>query len=414
MGKTKEITVAGVTYGSLAEACKAKGVPYGRTKYRLRTMSVDDAFSGDLLNAKTVTVNGKTYESIAAASRAVGADESLVRMRLAKGWDVTSAVTAPNQRPMAKPRAVDGRVARGRAVVVDGVEYLSLNEASKASGIPLSTLHRRIRRGIEPKTDCRQKPVSVDGRLFESVTAACEHYGVDPVTYMNRVRNCGWTVEQALGVAPVNAKKCVGMIYLITQISTGKQYVGQTKRSSVESRFAEHVETSGRPNRKHGGLHLAIAECGKEDFVVVELSRHNTVGALNKAEVDAVMEYGTLAPFGFNRNKGGSHSRGAGKKVKFDGREYESVKELCKSVGAKYGLVKSRLTDGWDLSKAVRTPRLTPGLLNRRRVTVAGTTYPSISHACRAYGIPRNNINWRIGNGWTVEDAILTPFNTKR
>jgi hypothetical protein len=46
---------------------------------------------------------------------------------------------------------------------------------------------------------------------------------------------------------------------------------------------------------------------------------------------------------------------------------------------------------------------------NLRAVTINGETFPSLSAACRKYGLLRTTLNERLSRGIPIEEAIITP-----
>lgn len=95
-----------------------------------------------------------------------------------------------------------------------------------------------------------------------------------------------------------------GSIYLITNITTNKKYVGQTQ-NSVAQRFYDHC----RDKRSSRYLSSAINKHGKENFKVEEICICSDVFSLNEAETYFIKQYQTLHPLGYNLSLGG-HIRG--------------------------------------------------------------------------------------------------------
>ena len=247
--------------------------------------------------------------------------------------------------------------------------------------------------------------ITVGGTAYKSLTAACIGHGITLGLYLGRLR-CGWTKEQALGLEPRYGERCLGRIYLVTQRSTGKKYVGQTMRGSVEMRWQQHVSDA----RAYGKslIQKAINAAGKDDFTVVEISRHHSRDELNTAERDAIAKHDTIAPAGFNQTRGGSGWVGNGQPVVWNGRKYKSIATLARTAGLSEFLVRDRLKKGWTLKRAITTPKVTVNAASRP-VTVGGVRYESRNHACRAYGIARNVVHMRLNSGWSLLRALTAP-----
>lgn len=92
-----------------------------------------------------------------------------------------------------------------------------------------------------------------------------------------------------------------GSIYLVTQLSTGKQYVGQTTMS-LRERWRHH-----RRARSEAGdcLGDVIGESSDEDFSIQEIAVAYSSRELDELERYYILQYDTLSPSGFNLTPGG-------------------------------------------------------------------------------------------------------------
>ena len=95
------------------------------------------------------------------------------------------------------------------------------------------------------------------------------------------------------------------VIYVITDNTNGKQYVGQTIHSA-ELRFAQHCKPSEVTCRL---LHRAIMAHGKENFTVAVLETVESAEKLDEREIYWISELNTLTPNGYNLNSGGNGKR---------------------------------------------------------------------------------------------------------
>jgi hypothetical protein len=171
-------------------------------------------------------------------------------------------------------------------------------------------------------------------------------------------------------------------------------------------RWHQHVYDAKARGRSL--IQKAICEAGKDDFTVVELSRHHSREELNAAEVRAIKAHNSLAPAGFNKSRGGSGWVGSGRAVVWNGVKYKSIASLARAAGVSGDLLKDRLTKGWTLKRAVTTPKFTVNAASRP-VTFGGVRYESTNHLCRAYGIARNLLEHRLGKGWGMKRSLTTP-----
>ncbi len=85
------------------------------------------------------------------------------------------------------------------------------------------------------------------------------------------------------------------IIYLITNLINGKQYVGKTK-NSIEKRFADHK--SAGSNCK--ALKRAIKKYGDENFKIEIIEYCASWDALVEAEHRNILKYKSLTPNGYN------------------------------------------------------------------------------------------------------------------
>lgn len=96
-------------------------------------------------------------------------------------------------------------------------------------------------------------------------------------------------------------------IYLVENLETGKQYVGQTTRE-LHERWREHCGNSGTsvsPKLKN-----SIKKHGKDCFCVESIWRGEcTQAELDALEIDFIEKLNTLHPNGYNLTKGGSGGR---------------------------------------------------------------------------------------------------------
>lgn len=88
-----------------------------------------------------------------------------------------------------------------------------------------------------------------------------------------------------------------GIIYLVTNTKSGKQYVGQTRRS-LARRWHQHVADSKKPARA-SYLQRAIGKHGCDSFTKEVICRC-PVEQLDENEAAAIKEHSTLFPKGYN------------------------------------------------------------------------------------------------------------------
>ncbi len=96
--------------------------------------------------------------------------------------------------------------------------------------------------------------------------------------------------------------KPFGTVYKITNIESGKAYVGITVKS-LRSRWSSHCLEAKRQSRWL--LHKAIGKYGREAFTVEALAQCADRQSLNEAEQFWIGELGTMSPAGYNMTLGG-------------------------------------------------------------------------------------------------------------
>lgn len=118
-----------------------------------------------------------------------------------------------------------------------------------------------------------------------------------------------------------------GIIYKITCVPTGKEYIGQTT-VSMEKRWKEHVRHSRQKNRKNFCRYLAnsIVKYGDKSFQIEILATAFSKTGLNEAEASLINTYNTSQPHGMNIDLGG-------RTVK---RSQETNSLISKSIKAKW------------------------------------------------------------------------------
>jgi len=90
-------------------------------------------------------------------------------------------------------------------------------------------------------------------------------------------------------------------IYLITNLVTGKRYVGQTTMS-LSDRWRHHARTR---NEFGDGIGDEIGRYGASSFSVLELAVTYELDKLDELEQFYILQYRTLAPNGYNLTVGG-------------------------------------------------------------------------------------------------------------
>jgi group I intron endonuclease len=98
-------------------------------------------------------------------------------------------------------------------------------------------------------------------------------------------------------------KEIYGFIYKITNLITGKIYIGQTKHS-VEKRWKGHKKTY-RSYKSNQYIHKSMRKYGIENFIIEQIDIAHTKEELNMKEEQYILSENCLTPNGYNLKTGG-------------------------------------------------------------------------------------------------------------
>lgn len=121
---------------------------------------------------------------------------------------------------------------------------------------------------------------------------------------LSRWLRSGLTAEEAFERIP-NPGYANGIIYLVTHIVSGKQYVGLTIQT-VERRWMYHQEQARAGHIKgENSLHAALRQYGADAFTIRHIDSGTTKKGLEERERFWIASLRTLAPHGYNLHSGG-------------------------------------------------------------------------------------------------------------
>ena len=130
-------------------------------------------------------------------------------------------------------------------------------------------------------------------------------------------------------------------IYKIENLINGKVYIGQSVH--IERRWQEHCMDSAQSI-----ISSAIRKYGVENFSF-EVLKECTVEELDELEKAYIKEYGSLVPFGYNIDSGGSSNHTSF--VVYDSVEFQQIIDEIKNsnltfeqIGEKHGLCRRTIT----------------------------------------------------------------------
>lgn len=154
---------------------------------------------------------------------------------------------------------------------------------------------------------------------------------------ISRWIRAGMSPEEAFERIP-NPGYASGLIYLVTHIASGKQYVGLTIQT-LERRWTYHLQQARAGHIKGAdSLHAAIREFGAEAFSVIQIDAGTTKIDLEKKERLWIGRKGTSLPTGYNIAAGGVSGGSNRKPVTLDGRQFPSVGAAAEYVSLTRGI----------------------------------------------------------------------------
>jgi group I intron endonuclease len=95
-----------------------------------------------------------------------------------------------------------------------------------------------------------------------------------------------------------------GQIYCITNLLSGKKYIGQTTQP-LWKRWSQHCNVNSRSMV----IGKAIQKYGKENFIMELVYKAETLEELNLKETEYIKEFNTLSPNGYNLGTGGGNRK---------------------------------------------------------------------------------------------------------
>lgn len=377
-----------------------------------------------------VICRGTQFGSIKALCEHYGADRGKVTRRLNQGWTADQALNLTARRK---------KGSRGNPIELDGICYESLVDAAEALGRDPHTVASRVAKGYSVKdalsgnlkghSGHRGKPIVLHGKTYDSREQLCAQFGQRWGNVQRRV-NRGWTMEQALLIepAPPRFRNFEGhardqkwkevritegkaepipdaggyKLYVVTNVVTGKVYVGITV-TSLEQRLKQHF-AAARKGRK-SAFSNALRKYGEQAFKI-ELIRSNakTYDELQEMEVLEIAKRDCIRN-GYNIAKGGSI--GTSKGITVAGKSYPSYAMAALAHGVDPTVFALRVT------RLKWTPDQAAEIATRDwegkavAITVEGKAFRSIREAAVAYAVGYGTAWKRYRQkGWTVEQAL--------
>lgn len=302
-----------------------------------------------------ITVKGKVFPSLAELARHYGLNYQVVAKRRKAGWtpeEIALGKKSPHR--------------NAQAIMCAGKQYTSLQALAREFGLPSETVRKRIKEKgwtAEQAVGLTDGPISTHsakvsfrGVTYPSMSALARKYGVKKVTLRQRYKTLGWSLEESLGLAPHISK-------------------------SGGPRFFEFHK---RPQVCAGKKYNSIAQLAKSHGIKESIVRSRC--NLGWTPEQAV---GIDPP-----------PAGRSKKFSLAGKQFNSAEEAAGHHEVLTGTFLARMKMGWTSEQAagLKPPP--------RSVRVGGTTYSSIAHAAKSIGIHYYLVKQRLKLGWSIEEAL--------
>ena len=180
-------------------------------------------------------------------------------------------------------------------------------------------------------------PFEVNGIVYNGIEDAVRQLNapVSSATVRRRLAE-GMNSQEALFTPPKFGYDN-GVIYAITNLINGKQYVGLTT-TSLEERWDRHLE---QVSRKEASLiHKAITLFGEENFTLEQIAHASSIKELRVKERELIQTLNTLTPNGYNVTLGGEVGGAPGKITKIPGDPtlYPSMKAAAQALARREGI----------------------------------------------------------------------------
>jgi hypothetical protein len=318
---------------------------------------------------------GNKYSSAKERAEAYGLENSVVRTRLRRGWNLEKALTTK----------ADGKTDSVQVTDSHGNIFGSIREMADAYGMKYHTLQGRLKKGwsvedaltIPPKDTAAQKWYDHLGNEYDNQKLLCEAYGINDATFRRRLK-MGWSMENVL-TTPV-------------------------QNTEVETRGCEQI--SGQVDKKYID-HLGNEYLSQKDMCNAYDIDPSTFR--DRLKRGWSLEKALTSPITQIRLKEDGISRPVKDLTCNDhlGNTYSSFSEMCRAYGKASRTVRDRLKKGCDLQTALTAQYAVSGETSTDHL---GNTYLSFADMCRAYGKNPTTVKGRLKRGCDLERALTLEY----
>lgn len=152
-------------------------LPDKHTVKTLEQMLLDELYKSN--NCVNVSESATTVKGICRAT-------AVINMISTKRTDEYRALVSANSKQMWQNNSYRENqiAARGESIVVDGIKYNSVRQASRETGISIQALRNAMVNGVVISSDVRptSRSVSINGTVYRTVNDAAKALGVAPNT----------------------------------------------------------------------------------------------------------------------------------------------------------------------------------------------------------------------------------------
>ncbi len=196
------------------------------------------------------------------------------------------------------------------------------------------------------------------------------------------------------------------IIYKITNLITGKIYIGQTVQKLLD-RWSDHSRPSAGAHPNKSAIGSAIRKYGKENFKIEQIDSAGTLEALNILEIHYITKYNTLSPNGYNLELGG------------DSKLCHPETRAKISATLKGRPIKNRMNGapkGRPVSEARRAQisATMTGVAQpwkyKAVIDSAGTIYESVNACATALGVSRVTISGLLKSGKVGRNGLAVSY----
>ena len=264
---------------------------------------------------------------------------------------------------------------KGKAVIVNGKKFISMNAAARYYNFETWTIHQRVSKygwtlkqalGIHnpPEIEIDRINITVNGKHFKNFRAACKFYQLNEDAVRSRL-NLRWTIDEAFGLEKPPNK--------------GRNSA-QAKKIKVE-----------------GVTYTSISKAAEE----YEISKSKLADRLRSNwSINQAFEIDEPPPPSGSKN---------GTVIVVNGKKFKSITDAEKFFNIRIGLAGERLNRGWTKNQAFNLKQRlsTSGEKNGIPIKVNGKLFSSMKKASKFYEIDNRKVWKRINKyGWSINEAF--------